>query len=411
MKKIIEYLNGIIMNINDIKKEVKQREQQNNLKKETIEKINKTLLDLRIKNLKGNTSAFIQQQKENKKSNERIDATMTKRKDGRYMARFYISPGCYKYVYGRTKQECNEKLVKALKEYEESQQRNILSPKMKLKDYITYYYKNISNAKETTLKVYQASIDAICNSKLGEKSISSISLEDLNNLINKMELITVKKTAVIVLKSSFSKAMEIGILKFNYAAILKQNDAPEKVEKGHKYIYIDEIKKVAQSLKEKEQYVLFLTLALTGARIGEAMALTWDDIDFDNKTIKINKQYSLSTKKNQIVKSRSSNRFVPLLKRLEQVLLDYKTNHCEYELFGNLHNKTITFRKNIKPIMPHDLRHTFATNCFILKINPKQVQTWLGHTNYSMTVDTYTHCPKINDNDLVFLKHTFKDYL
>ena len=64
MDKIIEYLNGIIMNINDIKKEVKQREQQNNLKKETIEKINKTLLDLRIKNLKGNTSAFIQQQKE-----------------------------------------------------------------------------------------------------------------------------------------------------------------------------------------------------------------------------------------------------------------------------------------------------------------------------------------------------------
>lgn len=60
MDKIIEYLNGIIMNINDIKKEVKQREQQNNLKKETIEKINQTLLDLRIKNLKGNTSAFIQ---------------------------------------------------------------------------------------------------------------------------------------------------------------------------------------------------------------------------------------------------------------------------------------------------------------------------------------------------------------
>lgn len=60
---------------------------------------------------------------------------------------------------------------------------------------------------------------------------------------------------------------------------------------------------------------------------------------------------------------------------------------------SNLHKrfKRILKSNNIKDRKFHDLRHTYATRLFELGEDPKTVQTLLGHSNISITLDTYTH--------------------
>jgi integrase len=55
----------------------------------------------------------------------------------------------------------------------------------------------------------------------------------------------------------------------------------------------------------------------------------------------------------------------------------------------------------------HDFRHSFATNCFLANRNPKIVQKELGHNSYEITINTYTHLPKLDPKDLENVKKYF----
>lgn len=181
-----------------------------------------------------------------------------------------------------------------------------------------------------------------------------------------------------------------------------------------------------KAIKGHKQEVLFLTALNTGLRQGELFALTWDDIDFSNNLIRVNKNVKDVThvsrsgrgKYEQIIqtpKTAKSNRFVPIPHFLIPKLLDHKEKQLQYinlaanlytdknlvfpNSVGNFFNtsnirkilKTILNSKEIKQIKFHDLRHTYATRLLEAGEEPKIIQELLGHSNISVTLDTYTH--------------------
>lgn len=150
------------------------------------------------------------------------------------------------------------------------------------------------------------------------------------------------------------------------------------------------------------QAILIALGYYTGMRIGEITALTWNDIDFENNLIDINKQliYISRTVKTyevrEILKTSKSRSTIPLAEPLKILLMDYKEKH-PYDLICSNKGKyfdILNFDRRLKRkygFTYHDLRHTFTTNVISKGTDIKIAQELLRHENYNITLSLYTH--------------------
>ena len=191
---------------------------------------------------------------------------------------------------------------------------------------------------------------------------------------------------------------------------------------------------ISTSKKDSRYLNIFLTLMLTGVRVSEMCALTWDDVDFDNNVIHINK--SMAYTKNggdkmirliQTPKTESGNRTIPMFIGLREVLLNQKQSQANLPpivcggyrgfVFGNKNNLPYTaeriesaFRKMVKhyneyeakqaetegrePYLldnctPHQLRHSYCVVLCENDVNIKVIQEVMGHANVSTSLNVY----------------------
>lgn len=148
------------------------------------------------------------------------------------------------------------------------------------------------------------------------------------------------------------------------------------------------------------QFGLFAYFVLyTGCRRGEALALKYEDIDFENNTVSINKVVVFEYGKPKIyhrAKSKDGVRTIPLLTPLKNVLTKKKGYifNINSQLL-TLSQFNILWRKYKKEtgvnLSPHQLRHAFATICFDAGLTPKDASQILGHSKIELTLDVYTH--------------------
>ena len=151
----------------------------------------------------------------------------------------------------------------------------------------------------------------------------------------------------------------------------------------------------------------------TGIRIGEICALTWNDIDLNNKLITINKslQRVYKDKNNTKVlidkpKSKKSIRKIPINRKLYKILAEIKLKNSysgdEFFLTGKSdkyvepRNYQYMLKKcfrecNIKNYKFHILRHTFATECIEIGMDIKSLSEILGHASVNVTLNKYVH--------------------
>jgi integrase len=164
--------------------------------------------------------------------------------------------------------------------------------------------------------------------------------------------------------------------------------------------------------------------AFYGLRRSEVVGLKWDAIDFNRKTIAIKHtvtEVTIDGKTIIVVKDRtktkSSYRFLPLVKPFEELLLKLKAeqaenrkvcgkmyckDYLEYIYINELgerirpnfitQNFSITLNNNkLKKIRFHDLRHSCASLLYANGVSLKEIQEWLGHSDISTTSNIYTH--------------------
>lgn len=158
---------------------------------------------------------------------------------------------------------------------------------------------------------------------------------------------------------------------------------------------IQEIKNTTAS-----EFILAPVLLYTGARVGEAMAIRFCDIDFDKKVIHITKAVDHIGNKviMSVPKTESGFRDVPLLPPLE-ALLPKKRNRYDFIVSGPepLTKSALTKRwekweKNHGVNFDrHSIRHTYASILYESGVDVKAAQKLLGHANFQTTMDIYTH--------------------
>ena len=191
---------------------------------------------------------------------------------------------------------------------------------------------------------------------------------------------------------------------------------------------LKEFLKLAQNTTLSYFFPLVHLMAYTGLRQGEALALKWSDIDFENKKITVNKTAARIKEKQtlQTPKTKNSKRVISIdpatlsiLKswKKDQIKIYFKNGkHFEGDenfIFTNqrgewvhIHNFIRYFKRFIadhkqKPITPHGLRHTHASLLFSAGVEPKNISDRLGHSTVQITLDLYTHITEEQRTDTV----------
>ncbi|MBC1235227.1 tyrosine-type recombinase/integrase [Listeria booriae] len=232
---------------------------------------------------------------------------------------------------------------------------------------------------------------------------------------------TVKKRHTY-LRACLREAIQEGIIfkdpTFNAQAIGK---IPEKKE-SEKFLSQKEIHLLLNALMVgiKTEYIsrhIILIQLATGTRISEAMGLTWDCVDLDNHTLKINKTWDYKHTKNfDNTKNYASNRTITIDQNTIHLLENLKKAQekaLEKSAFKNKKNLVFISLKDFEMITPdavnktlknfctkvgikesitsHGLRHTHASLLLYKGINIKYISRRLGHKKIITTLQTYSH--------------------
>ena len=215
------------------------------------------------------------------------------------------------------------------------------------------------------------------------------------------------KSVISVLQNSLKTAHILGLIPEYTADKIKR---PKIVEKQVECFSVAEQKKIEQYvLESKKSKLKGIVLCLyTGLRIGELLALTWDDIDFQKGRLAVTKTChdgNVNGKHCIIVdtpKTETSYRYIPLSKPLLAILKDLKkeseSNYVVSDkadpVFVRSYQRTFELllkRLNIPHKGFHALRHTFATRAIECGMDVKSLSEILGHKNATITLNRYAH--------------------
>lgn len=221
-------------------------------------------------------------------------------------------------------------------------------------------------------------------------------------------------------------------------------DSFKKEDTEKVFLKEEKMEKIIQAIDDNKISTPAFLASKYGFRRGEAVGLRWSDIDFENNTITVcnsvvdveNKDKNAKNKKKQVnrlkLKTKASFRVLPLLMEVKDYLLnlrkqqkenrerfktsyntEYLDNICVDQL-GNLVKldyvtkkfKKIVTKLNYEKVTFHTLRHSVATLLHKHGFSVKIIQYWLGHSNISTTLDTYTH---LSLEDLSDVANTFNN--
>lgn len=378
----------------------------------------------------------------------------SQRSDGRYMYRYTDSDGERKTVYSwllfsTDKLPDGKKPCTALRDLEDEIKRNALLgiEKKKTVTIDSMFDKYISmkkGIKQTTLTTYMYSYNKHVRGKFGEKDISKVKYSDIKTFYLDLHYSTGLNMRTIrvvnsLLEPTFKMAVRDGLIKVNPCIdVMAEVKADIGGDPGMRHgltlpqqqVFLNYI----NNMPDIHARNILITLLGTGCRIGEIVGLCWQDCDFENNEITIQRtmcrykiygdevsEFHVSTPK-----SKAGNRTVPMFAEVKEALLSEKslgrvcrevdgvsgfvfvTTTGEPVCANNLDctiNRIVNrcnFREEVKAEMEgrepvllprmsaHTLRHTFCTRMCENETNVKVIQNVMGHSTISVTMDVYT---------------------
>ena len=374
------------------------------------------------------------------------EGSIFQRKDGRWVGAAtvgYDENGKVKrkFIYGKTRMEVADKLVALTNRIEnqnfEYVDKNNLAKLMN--EWLLVFKKN--QVSPRTFEGVYCKYKLHIESKIGNMKIDEITPIVIQKILNQMiddgfSLDVVRKTKV-VFNQFFDYAVQHGFVANNPTHLTKVKSNERKIyDSENKYKALPpEIRDKFLTCLNEHTFLkpLCLCMMLAGLRTGETLALRWKDIDFQNKTINVERAITVVPKfdssgkvieRKTVIsdtKTTCSKRVVPMPDLLIQTLQDYKLSQ---DIKGDEHNINLTSENSIvfcnndgtvrtyygtKKIFYrflekygldkynihfHTLRHTFSNMLFEADQNPKVIQALLGHKSVKTTITTYNSVDK-----------------
>ncbi|EME7171608.1 site-specific integrase [Enterococcus faecium] len=281
--------------------------------------------------------------------------------------------------------------------------------------------------RESTYLRVKFLFDKNISTFFGNKKIQSYNIAYCQEAINKWkEQYSTYKALKCYTSAVFDYAKKMNLIKENPMKEVTFSKGERKQKKNKlKYFEKEELQDFLECCQKDNfpiTYPLFRVLAFTGIRKGEALALTWDDVDFFNKTLEINKTITRNSDNKFIStppKTNTSIRKISLDDETLNILKTWKTQQKRYLLAYGQHIKTknqiifssknnnymditrpniilsrICKKYNFNDITIHGFRHTHCSLLFEAGLSIKEVQERLGHSDIHTTMNIYTHVTK-----------------
>ena len=271
--------------------------------------------------------------------------------------------------------------------------------------------------KPSTHEAYQQTLTRDITPMLGKLDLQAITREKVKALamagLKKGQSPKTVQNTIRCLSSLFSHAVEDNLVAVNPA--LKPGKFLPKISKRRKIdpLTREEVALLLETAKMKlpRYYPLFLCAARTGLRMGELLALQWQDVDWQGRFIEVRRNFThwqLTTPKSG--ESRRVDMSRELSCTLKDVLLERQINAGAIgtdvplwvfpsETGGLLHPHNLRDRvfyglltkAKLRRVRFHDLRHTFASLLLQNGESPVYVKEQMGHSSIQVTVDCYGH--------------------
>lgn len=360
---------------------------------------------------------------------------------GRYIYKYKDTNGDIKYIYSwrltsADKTPAGKKEDIPLREKIKDIQKNLYNGIVSSGKDITVlslvekYIAQKKGVKHNTEANYQFVINIIKGEEFGRRYTRQVKISDAKEWLIKLQkdgrgYSTIHSVRGVV-RPAFQMAVDDGLIvknpfEFQLATVVVNDSVTrEAVTRKQERAFLGFVKNDRHFSKYYEGiYILFNT----GLRISEFTGLTISDIDF--KDMKINVDHQLQRKRNmeytiETTKTKNGTRFVPMTgdvaeclkkiirnrkKPVHEPVIDGKTGFLYLDKNGmpmvSLHwekyfqhicekyNKI--YKEELPKITPHVCRHTFCSNMAKSGMNPKVLQEIMGHSDISVTLDTYTH--------------------
>lgn len=372
------------------------------------------------------------------KKNAQGAGTIRKRTDGRWEARFTTGfdsatgKQVQKSIYGKTQKEVREKLTELTLEVDTG--TYIEPSKMTLEQWMKIWLDEyMFDKKWSTIKHYKAQANTSIIPALGRYPLSQLDPHLIQTFYNSLlrgkgreKPLSPKSIRNIhgILSKCLSTAVKLEYMRRNPAESVT---LPRVTKKEIKPLTDEQVGKMVAQAGNDGFGTLFKVVVFTGLRLGEALGLTWDCVDFQRKRLTINKQlqkrpladggFVFAPLKNDKVRVIAPAPFVmALLSQWQRQQIEDRLASCSLwegwknererqsfivftnELGGHLHPQTVYnhFKKLAGSIgapqaRVHDLRHTFAVLSLQNGDDVKTVQENLGHATAAFTLDVYGH--------------------
>lgn len=319
-----------------------------------------------------------------------------------------------KSFYGTSKSDAENKANEFIEKMEKGIIETDLSFEGMMHKWLFEFLYGSSSIKSSSFARYDSIYKKyIKNTEIGTIDVIKINTFQLQEYCNDLsETHTYNQIATLrrVLVTFFNWCIKQEFIIKNPASniVVKGNKATNiKKQKTAVEILSDtEIKTIKEYLKGTEFELLFILDLSTGLRQGELLALNWEDIDFENNTLKINKAYEIDYYyenekriKRWVIttpKTLNSYRVVPIPTETMKLLKQYKSAGRIFNWNGNsVYKRWITILKNcnITHKKFHCIRHTYGSLLLQNGVDIQTVAELMGHTAIAIT-QMYMHSTK-----------------
>ena len=259
-------------------------------------------------------------------------------------------------------------------------------------------------------------IEAIEKLPIGKKEISEITADELQAYFNSLKDYSnsYMQKYMMQFTQAFNYAKEKGYISVNPMVDVYK----PKSNKPNKFIRALEIEEqqalteylINKSIAEEPYKNALLAQMYLGLRIGEALALQYDDIDTKKHLVYVHQTLSRDAEERVILKpfpkSSAGVRTIPIPPNLQkefEMQKELSKNNKDQFLFlgktgsmadprtvNSVLKRILTKNFKITDISTHSLRHTFGTRCIEAGMQPVALQRLMGHADVGITLNTYT---------------------